>query len=286
MQGRAIAAAVTPLSNDGAEIDEGAFAPLTAFLAEAGLDGILALGTTGEGVLLSPAERERAAELFAGARPDGFQVIVHCGAQSTPDTVRLASHARAIGADGVAVIAPPYFVLDEASILEHFRSAAAACHPLPFYVYEFAARSGYAVPPYVIEWLREVAPNLRGLKVSDSPLDAVRPYLLDGLEVLVGFEPLTLEAMEHGAVGTVSGLATAFPELIVELVRERSRMAQEEVTRLRRELEPLPFHAAMKAILRARGLPINEDVRPPLRGLRPDEREKLLQVVERRVIRT
>src|SRR2546430_13653218 len=71
------------------------------------------------------------------------------------------------------------------------------------------------------------------------PLPAALPFL-DGLEVLVGFEPLTLEAMEHGAVGTVSGLATAFPELIVELVRERSRMAQEEVTRLRRELEPLP----------------------------------------------
>ena len=66
------------------------------------------------------------------------------------------------------MIAPPYFALDEASQLEHFAAAAAACAPLPFYVYEFAITSGYAVPPAVVERLRERAPNLAGMKVSDA----------------------------------------------------------------------------------------------------------------------
>jgi dihydrodipicolinate synthase/N-acetylneuraminate lyase len=44
----------------------------------------------------------------------------------------------------VAVIAPPYFRLDERELFAHFRTAAEACAPLPFYVYEFAARSGTA----------------------------------------------------------------------------------------------------------------------------------------------
>ena len=65
---------------------------------------------------------------------------MHVGAQTTRDTVALAEHAAEAGADGVAVIAPPYFALDEAELLAHFEAAARACEPLPFYLYEFVAR--------------------------------------------------------------------------------------------------------------------------------------------------
>src|SRR5919201_5382715 len=143
----ALAAAVTPFRDDGAALDEEAFGPYLEFLAAAGLDGILALRTTGEGILLSGAERRRAAELFL----DGpLPVIVHCGAQTTAETAALAEHAAAAGADGVAVIGPPYYALDDEALLAHFAAAAAACAPTPFYVYEFAARSGYAVPLSVL----------------------------------------------------------------------------------------------------------------------------------------
>src|SRR5439155_18188534 len=149
------------------------------FLVEGGLDGVLALGTTGEGILLSPPERRRVAELFLEAASGRLQVAVHCGAQTTADTVGLAAHAAEIGADAVAVIAPPYFAFDQPSLVGHFRRAADACAPLPFYAYEFAARSGYPIPVSVIERLRAEVPNLRGLKVSDVPFEAVRPYLLE-----------------------------------------------------------------------------------------------------------
>ncbi len=275
----AIAAAVTPLTDGGARLDEEAFAPLIRFLAENGLDGILALGTTGEGVLLSVDERRRVASLFLDAAPAGFAVAVHCGAQTTADTATLAEHAAAAGADAVAVIAPPYFALDAASLLEHFAAAAAACAPLPFYVYEFAARSGYAIPVSVIERLRDLAPNLRGLKVSDSPMTAVAPYLLDGLDVFIGAEPLVLEGMAAGAVGAVSGLATAFPDVVAALVRDRAPSAHQTVSAFRTALEGVPFHAAMKEVARARGVPIRPDVRAPLRGLTPEERRLVERLV-------
>ena len=130
-------------------------APLTAFLADGGIDGVLACGTTGEGVLLRVEERMEVARAFVAAAPDGFQVAVHAGAQTTPDTVTLAAHARDTGADAVAVIAPPYFPLDGDELFVHLLAAASACDPLPFYVYEFAGRSGYAIPVPVIERLRE-----------------------------------------------------------------------------------------------------------------------------------
>ena len=113
------------------------------------------------------------------------------------------------------MIAPPYFQLDERALLAHFDAAAHACDPLPFYVYEFARASGYAVPPAVIERLRERAPNLVGLKVSDAPWDAFEPYLLEGLDVFVGPESLIAQGLEHGAVGAVSALASALPEKVV-----------------------------------------------------------------------
>jgi dihydrodipicolinate synthase/N-acetylneuraminate lyase len=271
----ALAAAVTPLTDGGAELDEPAFGPLVGFLADGGLDGILALGTTGEGIMLSLDERRRAAELFVETRPAGFAVAVHCGAQSTRDTVALAEHAASIDADAVAVIAPPYFDFDEGSFLQHFSAAAAACSPVSFYVYEFAARSGYAVPVPVIERLRARAANLCGLKVSDAPIEAVEAYMLDGLDVFVGLEPLVLAGLERGAAGTVSGLATAFPEVVAALVHRRSPQAHDVVTRLRDRLAALPFHAAMKEALAARGVPVRSDVRAPLRGLTPDEGETL-----------
>ncbi|HET9248713.1 MAG TPA: dihydrodipicolinate synthase family protein [Actinomycetota bacterium] len=269
----AIAAAVTPLVEGGVRLDEHAVPPLTRFLADGGIDGVLACGTTGEGILLSLAERRAVAEAFVEARPEGFDVAVHAGAQSTAETVALAAHAKEVGADAVAVIAPPYFPLDEPALFEHLRSAAEACGPLPFYVYEFAGRSGYAIPIAVIERLRGASPNLAGLKVSDTPWSAVEPYALEGLDLFVGSEPLVLEALGHGARGAVSGLATAFPEIVSALVHDRDATAGERVSTLRTLLGPIPFHGALKEILVARGVPIRPDVRAPLRPLSPAERE-------------
>ena len=268
----AIAAAVTPLKDGGRSLDPDGFASFVGFLAAGGLDGLLACGTTGEGVLLSIEERRRVAEGFLTVRPEGFQVAIHAGAQNTRDTVALAEHAREIGADAVAVIAPPYFPLGPQEVFDHLRSAADACDPLPFYVYEFAARSGYAIPVEVVEQLRREPTNVVGMKVSDRPFDAIEPYLIDGMDVFVGSEPLVRAGMERGAVGAVSGLASAWPDVVAALVHDHSPEAHLRVTELRARLEGIPFHAALKQVLNDRGVLLHADVRPPLRGLTLEER--------------
>ena len=270
---RTIAAAVTPLRDGGERLDDGAFAPYLEFLHASGLDGILALGTTGEGILLDRGERKRALELFlTGPVP----VLAHCGAQSTADTVALAAHAAESGVTGVAVIGPPYFALDETALLAHFVAAARACDPVPFYVYEFAARVRLRGPLPVIERLRELVPNLAGLKVSDSPFERVKPYLLDSLDVFIGAELLIGEGLRNGAAGAVSGLASAFPEIVVDAVRTGDSTAAGV---LRAAVDRFPRHSALKALLALRGVPIREDVRAPLRGLTDAERVELAELV-------
>jgi dihydrodipicolinate synthase/N-acetylneuraminate lyase len=276
----AIAAAVTPLRDGGRSLDLESFGPFVGFLAAGGVDGLLACGTTGEGVLLSVDERRRVAEGFLGVRPEGFQVAIHAGAQSTRDTVALAAHAREIGADAVAVIAPPYFPLGPQEVFDHLRAAAEACDPLPFYAYEFAARSGYAIPVDVVERLRRERSNVVGMKVSDRPFDAVEPYLIDGMDVFVGSEPLVRAGMERGAVGAVSGLASAWPDVVAGLVHDHSPEAHLRVTELRARLEGIPFQAALKQVLGDRGVLEHQDVRPPLRGLTLEERTVVTSLVE------
>jgi dihydrodipicolinate synthase/N-acetylneuraminate lyase len=277
-----LAAAVTPLR--AGTFDAAAVPPYVEFLAGHGVDGLFVLGTTGEGVLFSPAERRQVAAAFAAAARGRLRVCVHCGAQTTRETVALTEHAAGLGVDAVAVIAPPYYRLDAAELLAHLEAAARACTPLPFYLYEFEARSGYAIPPRVIERLRERAPNLAGLKVSDRPWPRLQRYLLDGLDVVVGSEDLLKRALAAGAVGAVSGLAASFPDAVAPLVREPTDARARRALALGAALRRLPFQAASKAALARRGVPLQPEVRAPLRGLTPPEQaavDRLVQEWER-----
>ena len=271
----ALAASVTPLCEHGDAVDEDAFGPLVDFYVDAGLDGILALGTAGEGILLSVEERRRVADLFLQAADNRLDVAVQCGAQTTADTVALALHAAEVGADAVVVIGPPYFPLDERAQYSHFLAAATACAPLPFYVYEFAATTGYPIAPAVLERLRHDAPNVAGLKVSDTPWERFQRYLLPGFDIFVGPEALIHEGLSGGAIGAVSALASAFPAEVAAVVRDPSAEGAARLGELRTFVERFPRQTALKHLLGLRGLPIREDVRAPLRSLTAEEREEL-----------
>ena len=271
----ALAATVTPLRGGGAALDEDAFGPLVDFLHGGGVDGLLAFGSNGEGILLSVAERERGLRLFVAASAGRLQVAAHCGAQTTADTVALAADAAEAGADAVAVIAPPYFLLDEEAQLAHFVAAARACAPLPFYVYEFARTSGYPVAIDVLLRLQAEAPNFVGLKVSDTPWEAFEPYLLPGLDVFVGPEALIYRGLQAGAVGAVSALASAFPGEVAAVVHEPTEAAGARLADLRATVDTFPRQAALKRVIAAKGVPIASAVRAPLRDLTPDEASRL-----------
>jgi dihydrodipicolinate synthase/N-acetylneuraminate lyase len=271
----ALAASVTPLRDAGSKLDDDAFGPLVDFFVGAGLDGLLALGTAGEGILLSEKERRLTADLFLQAADRRLQIAVQCGAQTTAGTMALAAHAAEVGADAVVVIGPPYFPLDPAAQYTHFLAAATACAPLPFYVYEFASTTGYEVAPAVVERLRDDASNFAGMKVSDTPWARFERYLLPGLDVFVGPEAMIYEALEHGAVGAVSALASAFPADVAAVVRHPTPDRAARLADLRAFVERFPRQAALKRLLGRQGIPVREDVRAPLRTLTIEERNEL-----------
>ncbi|HEY8708385.1 MAG TPA: dihydrodipicolinate synthase family protein [Burkholderiaceae bacterium] len=273
-----IVAAATPLRDGGRALDEGSIAAYVAFLESHGADGVFACGTTGEGVLLTIEERRLVARAYRDAVRG--RLIVHAGAQSTADTVALATHAGEIGADAVAVIPPPYFVLDTDALTVHMVAAAHACAPLPFYGYAFAARSGYPLSLEVIDRIRNEADNFAGLKVSESPFDRVRPYLALDLPLYVGSEPLIPAALAAGAVGAVSGMAAAFPELVRAVVDAPDAAGQARLQAVRAALEASgQFVASVKQVLGRRGVAVSPEMRAPLRRLTDTEAEALDRAV-------
>jgi dihydrodipicolinate synthase/N-acetylneuraminate lyase len=273
-----IVAAVTPLTDGGGTLDHDAIAPYVTFLETHGADGVFACGTTGEGVLLDLDERRGAAAAFRAAL-SGI-LVVHAGAQTTADTCELAAHAAEIGADAIAVIPPPYYPLDVDALTAHFVAAARACAPLPFYCYAFTGRSGYPLPVEVIRRIGASVDNLAGLKVSESPFERVEPYLELGLPVLIGSEPLIPAGIARGAVGTVSGMAAAFPDVVRRALDDASQDAGARLAALRGVLEASgQFVAAAKVALGLRGVHVGPGMRAPLRGLSEPERMALEQAL-------
>jgi dihydrodipicolinate synthase/N-acetylneuraminate lyase len=134
-------------------------------------------------------------------------------------------------------------------------------------MYVFTVRSGYPFPTTVVERVVERADNVYGLKVSEASLEAVRPFLATGLDVLVGQETLIPRAMREGARGAASGLASAFPAEVAHVVKGETADGEAELIALRNYVSQnggmIP---CLKAELARRGLPIKPDVRLPLRA--------------------
>ncbi len=188
---------------------------------------------------------------------------MHCGAQTTADTVELVRHAVGAGADAVAVIGPPYYAYDERGALRPLRRRGGRGGGDALLSLRVQGAHRLLDPAGVIERLGD---RVAGLKVSNKPFEAVEPFLLEGKDVFIGAEELVERGLAAGAAGSVSGLAAAFPE-----------GGQPE---RRAVLERYPFHAALKVVIGWRGVPVREDVRHPLRLLTEEERAELVRWLE------
>src|SRR3954465_858700 len=96
-----VPAAVTPLTHGAERIDEGSIAQYVDFLIEHGASGVLAMGTTGEGILLDLPERRTLMARYVEGQRGRVPIAVHAGAQTTAQSVALAEHAASIGAAAV-----------------------------------------------------------------------------------------------------------------------------------------------------------------------------------------
>ncbi len=264
---------LTPFAKGGEALDEGALRDHARWLAGKGVHGIMPCGTTGEGPLLSTAERRRVLEVVVEAVGARVPVMAHVGAPSTRETVELARHAQATGAAAVSVVTPYYFCLSDAALLEHYCRVAGAVPDMPVFLYSIPQNAGNRLTPALGGAIVERCPNVAGIKDSAGDLKALLAFTgLKGgrFQVVCGNDSLVLDALEGGACGSVSGNANVCPEVLVELFeafwrgdRAQARYWQERLHQVRHFLGGSESFSLMKRGVGLRGLR-GGSVRPPL----------------------
>lgn len=279
-----IVAVHTPLTQE-AEVHQEALRQHLECLIGAGVHALFVLGTMGEGIYLSDAQRRQAVELVVDQVRGRVPVVVQATSHSTAATAGLCRHAQQAGADAVAAIAPYFYPLDDLGLERFYQTLAAAVPDLPIYLYNNPGRSASSISASLAAHLHRECPNIVGIKDSSKDLILFQDYLEMGgpdFHVVVGTDGLVFPAMMVGGTGVVSAVANPFPELMVGLCNAvaageygQARQLQLLVNQLRTVLKIGPYLAGYKEILRLRGRTFPTMMVPPLRELTADERARL-----------
>ncbi|PEG57021.1 4-hydroxy-tetrahydrodipicolinate synthase [Mycolicibacterium boenickei] len=200
--GTVLTAMVTPFKPDGS-LDLDAAARLANHLIDAGCDGLVLSGTTGESPTTTDAEKLALLRTVLEAVGDRARIIAGAGSYDTAHSVHLAKASAAEGAHGLLVVTPYYSRPPQAGLLAHFTAVADAT-ALPNLLYDIPPRSSI---PIAWETIRALAshPNIVGVKDAKGDLHGGGQILAEtGLAYYSGDDTLNLPWLAMGAVGFVS----------------------------------------------------------------------------------
>jgi 4-hydroxy-tetrahydrodipicolinate synthase len=232
-------ALITPFK-DG-DVDYDAFHALIDHQAEAGIDGIVPVGTTGESPTLNPEEHlkviAKAVEFSAGR----LKVIAGTGANSTREAVHLTQAAEKLGADASLQVCPYYNKPSQEGLYQHYKAVADATK-LPIMLYSIPGRSVIEIAIDTIVRLAQDCPNIIANKEAGGSVDRINELVQAvpaGFEILSGDDPLTLPFMSCGAVGLVSVAGNIIPDVMARLVRACANGSYDEALELQKRYYPL-----------------------------------------------
>ena len=201
--GKVVTAMVTPFGPDGG-LDLDAAAAVARHLADTGSDGIVVAGSTGEGSVLTDAER--IALFRAVVESVSIPVIASSGTNDTAHSIVMTKEAAAAGAAGVLVVTPYYNRPSAAGLSAHFRAVAGASD-LPVVLYDIPVRSGRRIgPDLTLQLARDVA-NIVAVKDATGDVPSAARVIAEapaGFQVYSGDDAMTLPFASVGGVGVIS----------------------------------------------------------------------------------
>ena len=207
---------MTPFAKD--KVDMAAYEAQVARLIDTDIAGFVTNGTTAEFVNLSLEEQMEISELVAKMKPEGKKLIVSACTANAADTVRLARHAKKIGADAVLVCPPFYLKHPKCEREEYFR-VVADNSPLPVVLYN--------IPFFTEELELDVIyrlfehKNIVGIKDSSANMKRLM-HMVEKTEgtpisVMTGTDDILFPALVGGCVGSMTAFAATFPEEVCEI---------------------------------------------------------------------
>jgi len=212
-------AMVTPFHADGS-VDVETAQQLAVDLVEAGCDGLVLNGTTGESSTTHQPEKDALVRGVVEAVGDRAMVVAGAGSNDTAHAVRIAKSAERTGAHGLLVVTPYYNRPSQAGVVTHIRSIADSTG-LPVMLYDIPGRTGVAIGDEALDRLAE---HPRILAVKDATGDVQHGFermARTGLEFYSGDDGLNFAWLAHGASGVVSVVghlaAGAYAEMVAEV---------------------------------------------------------------------
>lgn len=185
-----------------------------------GLAGYVVLGSNGEGVYMSQAEREQILATCRELIPSEKTFIAGTGAESTIQTIEQTRRASQLGADYALVLTPNYYrgLMTPERLIGHFQKVAEAS-PIPVLLYNVPANSGLNLPVAAVAEL-SAHPNIVGLKDSSgdvAQLSEVIRRTPEDFTLLQGSSKAYHYGLLAGADGAIVAIANALPSSCVKI---------------------------------------------------------------------
>jgi 4-hydroxy-tetrahydrodipicolinate synthase len=277
--GTLLTAMVTPFAPDGS-LDNAAAAQLANHLVDAGCDGLVVSGTTGESPTTTDDEKLELLRVVLEAVGDRARVIAGAGSYDTAHSIRLAKACAAEGAHGLLVVTPYYSKPPQRGLFAHFTAVADATD-LPVLLYDIPPRS---VVPIESDTIRALAshPNIVGIKDAKGDLHSGTQIIAEtGLVYYSGDDALNLPWLAMGATGFISVIAHVAAGQLRELLSAFSSGDIATARKINVALAPLGNAMGRlggvtmsKAGLRLQGIEVG-DPRLPQVPATPDELDAL-----------
>jgi 4-hydroxy-tetrahydrodipicolinate synthase len=204
--------------DDAGELDEDAVRAQVRFLIEAGVHGLAAGGSTGEGQTLDEDELRRLVAVTAKEAAGRVPVIAGIIVDSTRDAIRRGQAVAGLGVAALQVTPVHYlFRPDDDAMLEHFRAIAEATG-VPIVIYNVVPWS-YLSPQLLVRIMREV-PGVIGVKQSAGDLKLFADLMITaptGKRIFSAVDALLYPSFALGAHGSIAAILTAAPHACVQL---------------------------------------------------------------------
>lgn len=278
---------VTPFAEDGS-VDYDKLREMVDFLIDNGVHGLFPMGTTGEFYAVSDEEYKKILQTVKDQTKGRVPVYGGANHITTRGVIRLIKICEEVGIDAVSVLTPMFVSQTQDELYDYYKTIAEST-TLPIILYNNKPKTNVTIEPATVARLAEID-NIIAVKDSTGDMTNAAEYIRltrnnPNFHVLMGRDTLIHAALCYGATGAIASCANVAPRLCADIYDKYmagdvkgSLDAQFQVAPLRIACSMGTFPAVIKEGLEQQGIHVGKCL-DPIAELKPDEKEKLHQVL-------
>ncbi len=279
---------ITPLTDDG-EVNYDVLRQMVNHLIEQGVHGLFPLGTTGEFYAFDDDTYRKILETVVDETKGRVPVYGGANHITTRGVIRLVKICEEVGVDAVSVLTPMFVSQTQDELYAYFAEIAASTS-LPIILYNNKPKTNVTIEPATVAKLAQID-NIVAVKDSTGDMTNAAEYIrltrnCDNFHVLMGRDTLIYAALCYGASGAIASCANVAPRIAADIYDKYmagdlagALEAQFTLAPLRIACNMGTFPAVIKEGLVQEGIPVGKCL-APIAELKPEEKEKLHQVLE------